>query len=134
GGPVGRRPGGRGVAGLGNEGGTGPAPTEAVPATPVSVQAERPATLGGAGIPLEAPVRVTADPATNALVVSATPADWATLRDVIEELDIRRPQVFVEAIILEATLDNMRALGVEFRATAQLDGAVGLAQTNLNPL
>ena len=28
----------------------------------------------------------------------------------------------------------MRALGVEFRATAQLDGGVGLAQTNLNPL
>src|SRR5439155_1627691 len=64
----------------------------------------------------------------------ATPADWATLREVIEELDIRRPQVFVEAIILEATLDNMRALGVEFRATAQHDGGVGLAQTNLNPL
>ena len=118
----------RGPAGFGYDGGLGEPP----PAPPVA--AEPPPASGAGTIPLEAPVRITADAATNALVVSATPADWATLREVIEELDIRRPQVFVEAIILEATLDNMRALGVEFRATAQLDGGVGLAQTNLNPL
>ncbi|HLY36923.1 MAG TPA: type II secretion system secretin GspD [Candidatus Binatia bacterium] len=124
----------RDVGGLGYDGGMGTAATEAPPATPVSVQAEPSATPGGAGIPLEAPIRVTADPATNALVVSATPADWATLKEVIAQLDVRRRQVFVEAIVLEATLDKARALGVEFRAAGDVAGGHGLAQANLGTL
>jgi len=118
----------RGLPGLGYDGGMGRPAPQPVAAT------EPPPASGGGTIPLEAPVRITADTATNALVVSATSADWDTLRGVIQELDIRRPQVFVEAIILEATLDNMRALGVEFRAAGDIGGGVGLAQTNLNPL
>ena len=85
-------------------------------------------------IPLEAPVRVTADTATNALIVSATPQDWATLRGVVEQLDVRRRQVFVEAIILEATIDKTRELGVEFQGGATLDGHRGLVQANLGAL
>jgi general secretion pathway protein D len=53
---------------------------------------------------------------------------------VIEELDVRRRQVFVEAIILEATLDKLRALGVEFQAVGGLDGHSGLAQANFGNL
>src|SRR5438093_1509092 len=87
-----------------------------------------------AAIPLAAPVRLTADPATNSLIVSATPADWETLRGVIEQLDVRRRQVFVEAIILEATAEKTRALGVEFRVGATDDGHQGLAQANLGTL
>jgi len=83
---------------------------------------------------LEAPVRVTADPATNALVVSATPQDWETLRAVIATLDVPRRQVFVEAIIVEATVDRTRALGFEFRATTDLGSYGGLAQGNLSAL
>jgi len=124
----------RDVVGLGYDGGMGTAPAEPPPAAPVSVQAEPAATPGGAGIPLEAPVRVTADPATNALVVSATPADWVTLKDVIAQLDVRRRQVFVEAIVLEATLDKARALGIEFRAAGDNGSGRGLAQTNLSAL
>jgi general secretion pathway protein D len=123
----------RDVAGLGYDGGMGIAPAEAPPA-PVSVQAEPPAAPGGGGIPLEAAVRVTADPATNALVVSATPADWATLKDVIAQLDVRRRQVFVEAIVLEATLDKARALGVDFRAAGDTGSGRGIAQANLGGL
>jgi general secretion pathway protein D len=93
------------------------------------------APVGAAGaVPLEAPVRLTADPATNAVVVSATPEDWETLRRVIEQLDVRRRQVFVEAIILEASLEKTRALGVEFRAGVDLDGGQGLAQADLGRL
>ena len=92
------------------------------------------AAAAGTAEALEAPVRLTADPATNALVVSATPQDWETLRAVVETLDVPRRQVFVEAIIVEATVDRARALGIEFQATTDLGGYSGLAQANLGPL
>jgi general secretion pathway protein D len=91
-----------------------------------------PASTGTAAtIPLEAPVRITADPATNALIVSATPQDWQTLATVIAQLDVRRRQVFVEAIILEVTADKLRALGVEMRGATSAGASVGLGQVNL---
>jgi general secretion pathway protein D len=111
----------------GYDGGMGqsaPAPEAAVPAAAAAGTAEA----------LEAPVRLTADAATNALVVSATPQDWETLRAVVATLDAPRRQVFVEAIIVEATVDRARTLGVEFQATTGLGGYTGLAQANLGPL
>ena len=60
------------------------------------------------------PVIVTADPATNALVISAAPQDWETLRNIIAELDVPRIQVFVQAIIVEVSAERQRELGVEF--------------------
>jgi len=118
------------VPGLGYDGALGQPP----PPTPISAAAEPPPAGTPSAIPLAAPVRLTADPATNTLVVSATPEDWETLRAVIEQLDVRRRQVFVEAIILEATLDKTRALGVEFQGGTTLDGHKGLAQANLGTL
>jgi len=47
---------------------------------------------------------------------------------------VRRRQVFVEAIILEATLEKTRALGVEFQGGTSFDGTKGLAQANLGTL
>jgi len=114
----------------GYDGGLGAPPAPAAVPPPIEPQ---PASAGAASaIPLEAPVRITADPATNTLIVSATPEDWATLRGVIEKLDVRRRQVFVEAIILEATIDKLRSLGVEFQGGTELDGHRGLAQANLS--
>ena len=120
----------REAGGLGYDGGMGqPAPP------PEPTAAEPPPTAGqNAAVPLEAPVRITADPATNSVIVSATPQDWETLREVIQQLDVRRRQVFVEAIILEATVEKTRALGVEFQGAANLDGSKGLAQLNLSAL
>ena len=94
---------------LGYDGGLGAPPPAAVPPP---AQPEPASAGAAAAIPLAAPVRITADPATNTLIVSATPEDWETLRAVIEKLDVRRRQVFVEAIILEATIDKLRSLGV----------------------
>jgi general secretion pathway protein D len=114
---------------IGYDGGIGEPPP-----LPVAARGEPPGTGTAAAIPLEAPVRLTADPATNAIIVSATPEDWHTLRQVITELDVRRRQVFVEAIVLEATIDKTRALGVEFQAAASGGGHAGLAQANLSAL
>lgn len=44
---------------------------------------------------------IKADPLTNSLIVNATPAIMSELQEVITRLDIRRPQVLVEAIIAE---------------------------------
>jgi general secretion pathway protein D len=117
--------------GIGYDGGMGEPP----PPAPRESEEPPPAEAGSPAIPLEAPVRLTADPATNSLIVSATPQDWRTLRAVVEELDVRRRQVFVEAIVLEVTADRTRALGIEFQGGAALgDAARGLAQVNLGSL
>ena len=61
-------------------------------------------------------VTVIAEPASNALVVTA-PADMMReIKQVINQLDIRRGQVLVEAIIAEVTLSRSRQLGVNVAA------------------
>jgi general secretion pathway protein D len=62
----------------------------------------------------EGDVKVTADKATNALVIVASPKDFLNLRSVVKKLDIPRRQVFVEASILEITLDQNRKLGFAY--------------------
>ncbi|HLB05881.1 MAG TPA: secretin N-terminal domain-containing protein, partial [Thermodesulfobacteriota bacterium] len=69
---------------------------------------------GGAG--LSGPVNVTADKSTNSLIITAAPEDYDSVKGVIEKLDLRRRQVYVEAAIMEISLSKMRELGVEFRA------------------
>src|ERR1019366_9716841 len=59
------------------------------------------ASSNGKSMDFSYPVNIAADPATNALVVTAAPQDWQTLRQVIDELDVPRVQVFIEAIIVE---------------------------------
>jgi len=104
-------------------------PDRARDATPQPVS-----TGTGDGLVLEGPVHITADPATNALIVSAGPRDWTVLASVIDQLDVARRQVFVEAIILEATADKTRALGIELSAAGQSGDAIGLGRTNLGTL
>jgi len=97
--------------------------------------AAEPVSAGADGaVALVGPVRVTADPATNALIVSAVPEDWQTLQDVVAELDVRRRQVFVETIILEVTAEKARALGIEFRGGTMGGEALGLGQVSLGAL
>jgi general secretion pathway protein D len=61
-----------------------------------------------------AEVKITSDKNNNALVVTASPTDWLTLKDVIGRLDIPRDQVYVEGMILEANVTKTRAFGVEY--------------------
>jgi general secretion pathway protein D len=61
-------------------------------------------------------VVITPDKATNSLVITASPQDFEVLKEVIERLDIRRLQVFVEGLIMEVSMDRLRELGVEFRS------------------
>jgi general secretion pathway protein D len=49
----------------------------------------------------------------NALIITAPPALMDTMKTVIHRLDVRRPQVIVEALIVEVNEDVLNKLGVE---------------------
>jgi general secretion pathway protein D len=57
---------------------------------------------------------IQADEAMNALVITAPPDVMRTLKRVISELDVRRAQVLVDAIIAEVSLNTARELGVQW--------------------
>ncbi len=56
-------------------------------------------------------VKITADPATNALVIQASREGYETISEVIAKLDIERPQVLVEALIMEVDVTDSEDLG-----------------------
>jgi general secretion pathway protein D len=60
--------------------------------------------------------RIIPEPGTNSLVITAPPKTMRALRTVIEQLDIRRAQVLVEAIIAEVSESKTRELGVDLAA------------------
>jgi general secretion pathway protein D len=71
------------------------------------------------------------------LIVVSSLRDYQQLRRVIERLDSPRKQVFIEAMILEVTLDKSRELGASFHGAKPFDipglGEQGLAIGGLNP-
>ena len=86
---------------------------------------------GGKSPDFENPVTVTADPATNSLIISASPQDYQTLRRVIAELDVPRIQVFVQAIIVEVSAERARDIGVSFQSATNISGStIGVGQLN----
>ncbi len=76
---------------------------------------------------------VLADEATNALVITAPPNVMRELESIIGQLDIRRAQVLVEAIIAEVSDDFSRKLGVQMAAAGQ-DGAAPVGVVTFNGL
>ncbi len=88
----------------------------------------------GVGAALAAPVSITADPATNAVIVNASSRDYATIRGLLESLDIERAQVFVEAIIAEVSVDRSKSLGFEFQAGGDIGSGVGIGRASLASL
>jgi general secretion pathway protein D len=73
-----------------------------------------------AGI-FEGGVKVSADKATNSIVVTSSLRDYASLRSVIDRLDQPRRQVFIEAVIMDLQLKRSDALGVSFHGGAPFD-------------
>jgi len=67
-------------------------------------------------------VMITPDKATNALVIVASPGDYQSLSQVIKQLDKRRKQVFVEAMIIEASIDKLKEIGTKWRAMVRNNG------------
>ncbi|MEN9434699.1 MAG: type secretion system secretin GspD [Pseudomonadota bacterium] len=75
-------------------------------------------------------VSVIADKSTNALIITAPEFMRANLRRVIAQLDVRRGQVLIEAIIAEVSTDLAHKLGVSLAASPQdanTGGAIGIS-------
>ena len=77
----------------------------------------------------EGGIKVSADKATNSLVITSSLRDYASLRAVIDRLDQPRRQVFIEAVIMDLQLKRSDAFGVSFHggsdfATGGGDGLV----------
>ena len=84
---------------------------------------------GGSGISIQA------DPQNNAIIITGPPAAQQEIKRVISQLDIRRAQVMIEAIIAEVRLDLAKELGASFiTAGARGDAEAPAAVTNLGGL
>lgn len=59
-------------------------------------------------------ITITPDKATNSLVIMASPTDYQNLLQVIQKLDRRRRQVFVQVLLAEISLDKLRDLGLQW--------------------
>ncbi|MFO7983704.1 MAG: type II secretion system secretin GspD [Desulfuromonadales bacterium] len=78
-------------------------------------------------------VTVTADKPTNSLIVNSTSEDYETMSRIIEQLDTPRKQVFVEALILELSLDAVKQLGVSLQGGVAVDDdSLTFGTSNLN--
>ncbi len=75
---------------------------------------------------------VYADSTINALVISAPTGVYNNLRSVIEQLDVRRAQVYVEALIAEVQADRAAEFGIQWQALDALGngGTQGIGGTN----
>ncbi len=84
-------------------------------------------------------ISIEASENTNAVVITAPPSVQRTLHKVIRQLDIRRAQVLVEAVIVEVNDSTLEALGVEWNTNVSTtDGALAgsrigtTSQTTIN--
>lgn len=99
------------TAGAGSSAATAPVASSAAPST------------GG---------QIQADPATNALIITAPEPQYRQLRAVIDQLDARRAQVYVESLIAEVNADKAAEFGIQWQGPIGKagDGAIGLLGTN----
>jgi general secretion pathway protein D len=76
--------------------------------------------------------QIQADPATNSLVITAPEPQYRQMRAVIDKLDARRAQVFVESLIAEVNADKAAEFGIQWQGPIGKngDGSIGILGTN----
>ncbi len=76
--------------------------------------------------------QIQADAATNSLVITAPEPQYRQLRAVIDQLDARRAQVFVESLIAEVNADKAAEFGIQWQGALGKngDGSIGILGTN----
>jgi general secretion pathway protein D len=62
---------------------------------------------------VEREVIIQAEPYTNSLLISATPQYFDQIKEMVMKLDMEQPQVVIQVMIVEVTLDNVDEFGVE---------------------
>ena len=78
--------------------------------------------------------QIQADPATNSLIITASEPQYRQLRAVIERLDQRRAQVYVESLIAEVNADKAAEFGIQWQGVLGNNGDknVGILGTNFS--
>ena len=78
--------------------------------------------------------QIQADAATNSLIISAPEPQYRQLRAVIDKLDARRAQVYVESLIAEVNADKAAEFGIQWQGALGKNGDtnVGLLGTNFS--
>lgn len=76
--------------------------------------------------------QIQADAATNSLIISAPEPQYRQLRAVIDRLDARRAQVFVESMIAEVRTDKAAEFGIQWQGPLgnANNGVIGLLGSN----
>jgi general secretion pathway protein D len=105
--------------------------TSTTPAGNAAVQTTATQTTGGSGtggsfgtgVAASAPSSIIqAYPPTNSIIITASEPVYRALRTVIDQLDQRRAQVFIEALIVEVNASKGGELGVQFNAARNVGG------------
>ena len=76
-------------------------------------------------------ISIQADENTNALVITAPPDIFRSLRSVIRQLDVRRAQVLVEAVIAEVLIGSEEEFGIQWGAGSAKEGVAGVVNFGL---
>lgn len=79
-------------------------------------------------------VKITSDKENNALVVTASPTDYETVKAVIAQLDIPRDQVYVEGLMMETQVSKGNAFGISIYGAYGSGGAQRAGYGNTSDL
>ncbi len=69
---------------------------------------------------------IQADPSTNSLIITATDALYRQLRAVIDQLDGRRAQIYIEAMIVEVSEKKLAQAGFQWAGAAGTNNVLGV--------
>jgi len=66
--------------------------------------------------------KIEVDVSTNTIIVSDTKKNLERIKEIIQDLDTRRPQIFIEAMLLDMKISNEDQLGVEWSVLKETKG------------
>jgi general secretion pathway protein D len=103
-------------------------------ATPASNPAQQTAFASNGSPPagtISSGIAIQADPTTNSLIITAPDNVYNSLRGVIEKLDSRRAQVYVEALIAEVNVNKSGQFGIQWLLGGGNNKVTGIGSSNL---
>ncbi|WP_212756693.1 type II secretion system secretin GspD [Usitatibacter rugosus] len=112
---------------------TTPTGNTATQTTATSTLGSSPGTSGASPLSGAAPSSIIqAYPPTNSIIITAPEPVYRALRQVIDSLDQRRAQVYVEALIVEISTGLAQEFGVQWQGAGDVGSRTGFAGTNFN--
>ena len=103
-----------GLSNIGNAANGTNSPVTSSTSTNTNTQNTSSSSLSSSGSGGGAAGFIQADAATNTLIITASETVYRNLRAVIDQLDARRAQVYVEALIVEVTADKANEFGIQW--------------------